>query len=141
MTNPLVDLVGDRTGRIVAVYPQSEIARLHSWDVDRLVAEALRRVMKVRGFADPVPADIQTRYKLLGRSDAYRGIHRPCSMAEAVEARRRLVFDELLRKAHIVGTPGSGFGPSGEGYFRLSAFNSTQNVDEAITRIQKAFGN
>ncbi|MEE2769036.1 MAG: ATP-dependent DNA helicase RecG [Actinomycetota bacterium] len=97
MTNPLVDLVGDRTGRIVAVYPQSEIARLHSWDVDRLVAEALRRVMKVRGFADPVPADIQTRYKLLGRSDAYRGIHRPCSMAEAVEARRRLVFDELLR--------------------------------------------
>ena len=48
-------------------------------------------------------------------------------------------FDELLGKAHIVGTPGSGFGPSGEGYFRLSAFNSTQNVDEAITRIRKAF--
>ncbi len=44
-------------------------------------------------------------------------------------------FDRLLEKAHIVGTPGSGFGPSGEGYFRLSAFNSRENVEEAIDRI------
>jgi LL-diaminopimelate aminotransferase len=49
-------------------------------------------------------------------------------------------FDQLLGKAHIVGTPGAGFGPSGEGYFRLSAFNSRANVTEAIERIQKAFG-
>ncbi len=49
-------------------------------------------------------------------------------------------FDELLEKAHVVGTPGSGFGPSGEGYFRISAFNSRENVDEAIERIGKAFG-
>ena len=97
MTNPLVDLVGDRTGRIVAVYPQSEAARLHSWEVDRLVAEALRRVMKIRGFADPVPADVRNRYNLVGRSEAYHGIHRPSSMGEVAEARRRLVFDELLR--------------------------------------------
>ena len=97
MTNPLVDLVGDRTGRIVAVYPQSEAARLHSWDVDRLVAEALRRVMKIRGFADPVPVDVRNRYNLVGRSEAYHGIHRPSSMGEVAEARRRLVFDELLR--------------------------------------------
>lgn len=97
MTNPLVDLVGDRTGRIVAVYPQSEAARLHSWEVDRLVAEALRRVMKIRGFADPVPVDVRNRYNLVGRSEAYHGIHRPSSMGEVAEARRRLVFDELLR--------------------------------------------
>jgi ATP-dependent DNA helicase RecG len=97
MTNPLVDLVGDRTGRIGAVYPQSEAARLHSWDVDRLVAEALRRVMKIRGFADPVPVDVRNRYNLVGRSEAYHGIHRPSSMGEVAEARRRLVFDELLR--------------------------------------------
>ena len=50
-------------------------------------------------------------------------------------------FDEILKKTHVVGTPGSGFGPSGEGYFRLSAFNSAENVDEAISRIRKAFGN
>jgi len=44
-------------------------------------------------------------------------------------------FDRLLGSAHVVGTPGSGFGPSGEGYFRLSAFNSRGNVEEAIERI------
>ena len=49
-------------------------------------------------------------------------------------------FDQLLNQAHVVGTPGSGFGAAGEGYFRLSAFNSRENVTEAIARIQKAFG-
>jgi LL-diaminopimelate aminotransferase len=49
-------------------------------------------------------------------------------------------FDRLLGQAHIVGTPGSGFGPHGEGYFHLSAFNSRANVNEAIARIRKAFG-
>jgi LL-diaminopimelate aminotransferase len=44
-------------------------------------------------------------------------------------------FDRLLANANVVGTPGSGFGPSGEGYFRLSAFNSRSNVEEAIERI------
>lgn len=45
-------------------------------------------------------------------------------------------FDELLGKAHVVGTPGSGFGSCGEGYFRLSAFGLRENVDEAVARIQ-----
>lgn len=49
-------------------------------------------------------------------------------------------FDRLLTQSHIVGTPGSGFGPNGEGYFRLSAFNSRDNVNEAISRIRSAFG-
>ena len=44
-------------------------------------------------------------------------------------------FDTLLSQAQVVGTPGSGFGPSGEGYFRISAFNSRANVEEAIRRI------
>lgn len=46
-------------------------------------------------------------------------------------------FDTLLQKAHLVGTPGSGFGASGEGYFRLSAFNSRENVEEAVSRVKK----
>lgn len=46
-------------------------------------------------------------------------------------------FDLLLDKGHLVGTPGSGFGASGEGYFRLSAFNSRANVEAAIERFQK----
>ena len=49
-------------------------------------------------------------------------------------------FDQLLGEAHVVGTPGSGFGPSGEGYFRISAFNSRENVDEAIERVSRSFG-
>ena len=44
-------------------------------------------------------------------------------------------FDELLQRVSVVGTPGAGFGPAGEGYFRLSAFNSRDNVAEAIRRI------
>lgn len=45
-------------------------------------------------------------------------------------------FDYLLEKANVVGTPGSGFGPSGEGYFRLTAFGSYENTVAAIERIQ-----
>ncbi len=45
-------------------------------------------------------------------------------------------FDHLLSQAHVVGTPGSGFGAAGEGFFRLSAFNSRANVDEAMRRIR-----
>ncbi len=46
-------------------------------------------------------------------------------------------FDKLLHAAHLVGTPGSGFGACGEGYFRLSAFNSRANVEEAVQRFAK----
>lgn len=45
-------------------------------------------------------------------------------------------FDQLLNEANVVGTPGAGFGPSGEGYFRLSAFGFREKVEEAIKRIQ-----
>lgn len=45
-------------------------------------------------------------------------------------------FDLLLQQANVVGTPGSGFGAAGEGYFRLSAFNSLENVREALERIR-----
>ncbi|MFZ4395644.1 MAG: LL-diaminopimelate aminotransferase [Kiritimatiellia bacterium] len=46
-------------------------------------------------------------------------------------------FDQLLQKAQVVTTPGTGFGPCGEGYIRISAFNSRENVVEAMTRISK----
>jgi len=46
-------------------------------------------------------------------------------------------FDRLLTEVNVVGTPGSGFGGSGEGYFRLSAFGIRENVIEAVSRIQK----
>ena len=48
-------------------------------------------------------------------------------------------FDILLNRCHVAGTPGSGFGPSGEGYIRLTAFNTYENTVEAIDRIKKVF--
>jgi LL-diaminopimelate aminotransferase len=46
-------------------------------------------------------------------------------------------FDKLLKEANVVTTPGAGFGKAGEGYIRISAFNSRENVLEAIERIGK----
>jgi LL-diaminopimelate aminotransferase len=46
-------------------------------------------------------------------------------------------FDKLLHEAHVVGTPGSGFGPGGEGFFRLSAFGHAEDIEQAITCIQE----
>ncbi|HEY9697690.1 MAG TPA: LL-diaminopimelate aminotransferase [Trichocoleus sp.] len=48
-------------------------------------------------------------------------------------------FDKLLNSCNVVGTPGSGFGAAGEGYFRISAFNSRENVEEAMRRIIEKF--
>lgn len=48
-------------------------------------------------------------------------------------------FDKLLNTTNVVGTPGSGFGAAGEGYFRISAFNSRENVEEAMKRITEKF--
>ena len=49
-------------------------------------------------------------------------------------------FDKLLAEAHVVGMPGSGFGPSGEGYFRLTAFGSRAQTEEAVARIATRLG-
>ena len=49
-------------------------------------------------------------------------------------------FDRLLEEANVIGTPGSGFGPSGEGYFRLTAFGNRDNTIEALDRIRRIYG-
>lgn len=46
-------------------------------------------------------------------------------------------FDKLLSEAHVVGTPGSGFGPSGEGFLRLSAFGHRENIERAVGSIRE----
>jgi ATP-dependent DNA helicase RecG len=96
MTNPVVDLIGNRTGRIVPIYPQSEKARLSTWEIGDWVAELLRRSAR-RGLADPVPEWVLDRYDLVTRPEAFAGIHAPQSMTHKEVARRRLVLDELLR--------------------------------------------
>ncbi len=94
MTNPVVDLIGDRTGRIISVYPQSEKERVMTTDVARWMDEVLERAGE---FVDPVPSTVLARWDLAPRTSAFHGIHRPGSMHEKETARRRLVFDELLR--------------------------------------------
>ena len=94
MTNPVVDLIGNRTGRILPVYGQSEKAGVASWDIARFCEETLRRAGE---FAEPLDEELLDQLDLVARTEAFRAIHMPESMAEAAAARRRLVFDELLR--------------------------------------------
>jgi ATP-dependent DNA helicase RecG len=96
MTGPVLDFAGDKTGRVVPLYPQSEKARLNSSDIGGWIDEILRR-STLRGFADPVPAAVLDRHGLISRDRALRLIHRPESMGDVSSARKRLVFDELLR--------------------------------------------
>lgn len=95
MTNPVVDRIGDQTGRIVAMYPQSEKAKVTTWDLARWIGDALDKC-EVRGIADPVPADIVKQRGLMTRHEALRAIHRPDSVEDHLAARRRLAFDEVL---------------------------------------------
>ena len=94
MTNPVVDLIGDRTGRIVPIYPQSGKAGLTTWELAGFVDEALRRAGRI---ADPLPEEWRDRLDVVDRTWAFNQIHNPESMAAKEAARRRLVVDELLR--------------------------------------------
>ncbi len=94
MTNPVVDLVGDRTGRVVPVYPQSQAEGLMTWEIAGWVEEALDRAGE---FVDPLPEPWRERLGLADRTWAFRQVHLPESVDAAYIARRRLAFDELLR--------------------------------------------
>lgn len=94
LSNPVVDLVGDRTGRIIAMYPQSEKERITTWDLSRWIEEALDRAGEL---LDPVPPRLLDKHELVDRTSAMRAIHLPETMAAEAQARKRLVYDELLR--------------------------------------------
>jgi ATP-dependent DNA helicase RecG len=93
-TNPVVDLVGNRTGRIVPIYPTSEKSGIAGWEFGEWVEEALRRAGSLH---DPLPPRWRAELDLMDRSAAFRAIHAPNSFEEKGRARRRLAFDELLR--------------------------------------------
>ena len=70
--------------------------------------------------------------------EAYGGVNSPYVWLRTPENMKSWdFFDKLLKEANVVGTPGEGFGPSGEGYFRLTAFGSKENTIEAMERINK----
>lgn len=69
---------------------------------------------------------------------AYGGVNSPYIWLKTPENMKSWdFFDFLLEKANVVGTPGAGFGPSGEGYFRLTAFGTYENSVKALDRIRK----
>lgn len=69
--------------------------------------------------------------------EVYGGVNAPYVwIKSATDTPSWDIFDKFLNEAHLVGTPGSGFGPSGEGYFRFSAFAIRENVIEAMDRIK-----
>lgn len=70
----------------------------------------------------------------------YGGVHAPYIWVKTPEGLSSWdFFDKLLQTCNVVGTPGSGFGAAGEGYFRISAFNSRENVETAMQRITDKF--
>jgi LL-diaminopimelate aminotransferase len=64
-----------------------------------------------------------------GEDAPYLWVHTPNGMTSWE------FFDWMLRSAHVVCTPGAGFGPSGEGYVRLTAFGTHENTEKALRRI------
>jgi len=96
MTNPVVDLIGDRTGRIIPIYPQSGEHGIKTWEFAGWIENVLTRSV-ARGIFDPLSAAELEKIGLVSRNDALRNIHTPDTLATKELARRRLAFDELLR--------------------------------------------
>jgi ATP-dependent DNA helicase RecG len=99
MTNPIVDIldrVGENTGAIVPVYPQSGKAELFTWQLRKIVAACLQRTQP-RGFAEPLGTEVLDARGLVDRTRAYRGIHLPEKHEDHRQAAERLKFDEFVR--------------------------------------------
>jgi ATP-dependent DNA helicase RecG len=99
LTNPVVDVLGDlgdTTGVIVPVYPQSGKADVSTWQLRTAVKSCLERT-RARGFADPLDGGLRDDHDLVDRTAAYWGIHRPDAVGDHRRAAQRLKFDEFLR--------------------------------------------
>ena len=97
MTNPVVDVLdrlGEHTGVVVPVYPQSGKADVSTWQLRPVVAAALDWAGELD---DPLPPELLGELKLVDRTWAYRHVHQPTDLEEARKAQRRLRFDEFLR--------------------------------------------
>jgi ATP-dependent DNA helicase RecG len=96
MTNPIVDLIGDRTGRIVPIYPQSEKVDLQTWEIASFVQSALERC-RPRGIADSLRDDLREAAGVIARFEAMENIHTPQTLEMRSRARESLAFDEVFR--------------------------------------------
>jgi ATP-dependent DNA helicase RecG len=99
MANPVLDVLGPaggtkRTGKVIAIYPQSAKAGVDSSDLGKYLEEVLERAGE---FADPLPSRWRKELALTDRTSALSAIHLPPAWGDQAPARRRLAFDELLR--------------------------------------------
>ena len=96
-----------------------------------------RQTTKFNGASYPVQRAAEATYSEDGQKQI-RGVSSPYIWVKTPNDMDSWdFFDILLNEANVVGTPGSGFGPSGEGYLRLTAFNTLENTIEAMDRISK----
>ncbi len=94
MVNPIVDLIGNQTGKIIALYPTTERSDLTNVMISGFIHQALQRSKE---FADPLSEINLRKYDLISRTEAFNNIHFPESTEMLNKARKRLAFDELLR--------------------------------------------
>ena len=96
-TNPKWEVVGETTepvgeSRFRAIYPAT--AKLPTEAIERVVADNIDAALAE--VPEWFPQELLSRHGLLGRREAYRAIHRPADLAEAMKARRRIIYDELM---------------------------------------------
>jgi LL-diaminopimelate aminotransferase len=102
--------------------------------------EGWKQVMETIGYYMENARIIREGLQAAG-IQCYGGVDSPYIWLETPEGMTSWdFFDKLLQECNVVGTPGSGFGPSGEGYFRLSAFGERSNVETAVARIKAKWG-
>ena len=80
---------------------------------------------------------IRNAFEKLGYK-VYGGAHAPYLWINMPGKTSWQAFEEILEKAHVITTPGIGFGPSGDGFIRLSALGNREEAEEAIRRIERA---
>jgi ATP-dependent DNA helicase RecG len=153
ITNPVVDVIDDRgdsdnTGALVAIYPQSQKADVHTWQLRKLIRTSLDRT-RPRGFSDPLELGLRRRHDLVDRTAAYWGIHRPESPSDYHRAARRLKFDEFLRmqvglvarkralEAERTGIEHAVEGPLVDAFRQRLPFTLTRDQDRAVAMIDR----
>jgi ATP-dependent DNA helicase RecG len=100
LVNPVVDVLGrlgENTGTVVPVYPQSGKAEVFTWQLRKVVSAALDHVRGAGGLAEPLDGAVRRDLKLVERDWAIHHVHQPDDLESARRAQRRLRFDEFLR--------------------------------------------
>ncbi len=94
MSSPSLDLYGDNTGKVVALYPSSAKSSVTTKELSKFISETLERAGE---FEDPLSKELLEELNLVDRTFAFRAIHKPTDLKASAMARKRLAFDELLR--------------------------------------------